>query len=238
MEENQTPQAPGVQNVLTVSNSDIVTMMVVKNREYIENKIKELIEEKNKITSKIQDKFVEDLTKHAQEHADYIEIDLYISILSALNPKVKFGYVTDITKDSIPYDFYGSYLHATSKRTSDYKQIIDSFEVSITLNGLVCNDENQDECYDLVNSLKFPQFMDPDFLTDNETYHVNLHKNFIFKLKEDERLLEINNEFEKCRGYLNNENKMKEHLIAKMTEKTLSMMPELQYIQQDILLLK
>jgi hypothetical protein len=238
MEKNQTPQAAGVQNVLTVSNSDIVTMMVVKNREYIENKIKELREEKDKISSKIQDKFVEDLTKHAQKHADYTEINMYISMMSALNPKIKFGYVTNITTESLPYNFYQTYLHVTSKRTSNYKQIINSFEVVITLNGLVCDEENEDKYDELVNSLKFAQFMDPSFLTDRETYYVQLKKDFIFTLKEDERLLEINNEFEKCRGYLSNENKMKEHLIAKMTEKTLSMMPELQYIQQDILLLK
>lgn len=225
-EKNQT-----IQNSITVSNSDIVTMMVHKNREHIEKKKIDLIVRRIQILDEMQKDFINQFKKHVVKHADYDELDLLLNVLNKKNPKIKITYKESLKNNFPLYQVY-------DKIPTEFDIKLKSFCVEFILNGIEYTNDNYDsEYWDLMDSLNLPSWMD-NVIIESHHFHVDLKKPFVYKVKYSKELIEISDELNKCNEYLRDENKLKESLISRMTEKTLMNMPELQYITKDILLLQ
>lgn len=195
-----------MQNNFSISNTDLVTMLMVKQKELLNNRLTELraltdaykTQAYNKAKKKFNSKF-----KEIQPL-----LDKYEELIKLFNPKVKFEIrVHAFTKDCIRLSsesVQGEYYYC-----AHYDFIY--FEIDI--------DEKHEDKYISIEP-------------DNGFF---VPFKFLFKEKLDAKFLAITNEIYDIESILRNNTKLRDRIVAKMTETALQNMPELKMLSENAL---
>jgi len=199
----------------SISNTDVITMLVVKNRENLENRRSVLIKDRNAIIDSISNYFKKEIEKLVKTYQNNAILTHYEALLKALNPKVKFKIsCAELTQDYF-YFIYSNY--------------------------------NKDFIEITRNSLEFYPDFEGNYEEEDKFQHLNSDcsssldltiKKKVIKYKRDEELVKINKELDEIANLLKNENKLKEKLIAQVTENAIKNMPEMSQLVENIPLLQ
>lgn len=237
MEDNKPAQS--VQTVLTISNTDIVTMLMVQQKKLLEDKIPGLKASLSAIENVYQ-KMVEDvLNKRVAESGVILSLREAITTLHKVyNPNIEFRVDFDQTVAStascIIQRVFNRGFHAYSINCPDNQAnpviVVEELPCLSVYVGPLGMDEEK------VNILE-DQF---HFVNEENCYEVpHNHKDIIAIKKDDVELWrKIAAQIVEISHLLRDDTKMKEQIVAKMTEKAISANVELQAIVGDILLLE
>ena len=190
---------------ITISNSDVITMLIVKNRKHLEDKKFDLFKKIHDMNTEMSIHLLNQVKK-IYEKPKYQAIKKAQELLITSIVKCKIAFQESSYTSSAPY-FYnnGGYLPEDG-----------IFEIK-TLRFYFLNEKDQDEeqfCNDI-----------SDYITD-----IQINCNHKIKLNVDtiQKYKVLNLEYSRIQSKLANEAKMKDELIAKVTENALKSSPELQ----------
>jgi len=212
----------------SVSNTDVITMLVVKNREKLNEQREEhrlvYADGVEKLFNEINQKWIKYITKKTEGDKT---IEAYYSLLKLLNPKAKFKLDFGIksVSDSIRHTVYsvcGGHGYCGENKNGDCEFNIKSIDV--------CPEFSQDEDGDKEQS-NFHYVTSGTQGTDSYSSNycgLNLDVNFKAKYNVPDAVKEASKKIDEIDKLLKNENALKEKLIAKVTENALKQMPELQ----------
>ena len=199
----------------SISNTDVITMLVVKNREHLENRRSILIKERNAIIDNISNYFKKEIEKIVKTYENSSILTHYEALLRALNPKVKFKI-------------------SCAELTDDYFYLID-------------REYHKDFIEITINSLHFYPDFEDNYAEENKFKNINADcnssldldiKKKVIKYKRNEELVKINKELDEISVLLKNEQKLKEKLIAQVTENAIKNLPEMSQLVENIPLLQ
>jgi len=193
-----------MQNNFSISNTDLVTMLMVKQEEILNKRLTELRvlvdAHQAKVYSKAKKKF--DLKFKETKPL----LTKYEELIKLFNPKIKFEIkVHEFTKDTLNLGYEkNTYFYYT-----DYDYI--NFEVDV--------DKKHKDKYVCIEP-------------DNGFF---IPFKFSFKENLSEEFLNIRNEIRNIVELLYNESKLRDTIVAKMTETALQNMPELKLLSESAL---
>lgn len=191
----------------SISNTDVITMLVVKNRENLEKQKAELFIEKTELDEKLANSMKQQWDKIVK-NANKDILDAYEKLIRLLNPKLKFK---------------------ISLNEPDFRWIS-------------CNYRGKDEIVYKIEFLDyFPDF-EGDWQEEEKFLNINgdgdsslyLPINKTIKVKNNPRIDEICKKIDEINNLLKNEDKLKEKLIAQVTENAIQNLPELKELTMNI----
>jgi hypothetical protein len=200
-----------MQNNFSISNTDLVTMLMVKQKELLSKRVVELsaisagckLQVYNRIKKKLDVKFKE--LKPL--------LDKYEELIKLYNPKVNFKLdVYEPTKENL--SLTKENLSLITEENIDYfylKLDYICFEVDV--------DEKHEDKYVSIEP-------DGGFFVPFK---------FSFKEKADKAYMDAINELHYTQNLLYNESKLRDTIVAKMTETALQNMPELKLLSENAL---
>ena len=180
-----------MQTNFTVSNTDVITMLVVKQREQLELKREQLRLEWISIKDSMEKKAIESYNKQLKKLNPKV-VESFTTLVSLLNPKKKFE--VGIGNNSFYYFYPEKGLNYETQ------------EVEIQA---IFNDK--DDYYSICE--------------ENRIYAPCKIK---IKIQASERAKELIKQIDKIDSLLKNENKLKQKLIAQVTENAIKNLPEIQ----------
>ena len=198
-----------------IINTDVITMLVVKNREHLENRRSILIKERNAIIDNISNYFKKEIEKVVKTYENSPVLTHYKGLLTALNPKVKFK----ISCSQLESDYF-YFIENNSKKEF----------MEMTFNRL-----------DFYPDFEGSYEQEDKFKSINSDYDSSLElpvKKKVIKYKRNEELVKINKELDEISVLLKNEEKLKEKLIAQVTENAIKNLPEMSQLVENIPLLQ
>ena len=193
-----------MQNNFSISNTDLVTMLMVKQKEILNKRLTELRvlvdAHQAKVYSKAKKKFDPKFKEIKPLLTKYEEL------IKLFNPKIKFEIkVHEFTKDTLNLEYEkNTYFYYT-----DYDYI--NFEVDV--------DEKHEDKYVCIEP--------------GDGFFIPFK--FSFKENLSEEFLNIRNEIRNIVELLYNESKLRDTIVAKMTETALQNMPELKLLSESAL---
>lgn len=179
-----------MQTNFTVSNTDVITMLVVKQREQLELKREQLRLEWISIKDSMEKKAIESYNKQLKKLNPKV-VESFTTLVSLLNPKKKF----EVGIGNNSFYFY-------PEKGLNYE----TQEVEIQA---IFNDK--DDYYSICE--------------ENRIYAPCKIK---IKIQASERAKELIKQIDKIDSLLKNENKLKQKLIAQVTENAIKNLPEIQ----------
>lgn len=201
-----------------ISNSDVITMLVVKHREKLNAELAVIILEYTKLLD-VQINTVLMEYEKAKQSVDWAIATAYEKLLKLLNPtstyKVVYGSDTEDNIKRRVMDLYQDYGYREVKRDSlflDYS-VIDS---QVRFKDDNCPDDFTHVCSGV------------------EQFGVNIPIKFRLKVDTNPEIVKLSNRMAEIRILLNNEAKLKEQLIAKVTENAIKDMPEFKVLLDGI----
>lgn len=202
----------------TVSNTDVITMLVVEQREFLKNKRQEvLVEYVKRIAEQTEKEYAKVLAavqKNKQFNDGFSALE---TLFKVINPKVKFKLqyaerLKDIVSHTIS-DIYRGY-RLPNERSLEFS------DIDIVLETETEEDEER---------LRFPW--------ENGYEQVSLPFKYKSLIKADEKTTELSNELNRIDELLRNENTLKEKLIANVTKNAIKDIPEMSTLVTNINLL-
>lgn len=193
-----------MQTTFNVSNTDVITMLVVKQRELLEKReqtvLKEFLEESVKINNQGKE-----LYKKRLEKVDKTIVEGFRNLFKALNPKIKFE--IQIGESDFYIDLY-----------RNRQKIYNYYDDSINIYAIV--DEKDEEKVVTINN-------------NGDTY-LKIPFKMKFSVKITDKYYELSKELGEIRSLLKNEARLKEKLIAQVTENALKSLPEMQTLVNNV----
>lgn len=193
---------------INVSNTDLVTMLVVKNRKILSQKRAETSDALDKIFAK-QAAELQSKMRKIVDKAKLTEIaDAYLAFMKLINPKLPLKYVFQgIHEDEVPnivaqhyyYQNQGVSRYRGGAATDGYIYVRHSYVALRITTG----DEEKDDCISWADSGE-PQL----------PCKINV------KIPESKEALELYKELNRIDNLLKNEKALKEEIIANLTEQT------------------
>lgn len=196
-----------MQNQLTISNTDVITMLVVKNRE-------KLNEELNEVTAKML-VMEEEMSKKVRA--------LYQKQLKKINPKI--------------IEAYEALLKALNPKIPFTLQIGDKYEYIDFNNGIYRGCIEHNCHYEFIYPVVTKEEQEDNFIFGGDSDSLNIPVKINFKYNLPKEYIDLSIKRDKIKNLLKNENNLKEKLIAQVTENALQNMPELSYLTTDIQLI-
>jgi hypothetical protein len=220
-----------VQTVLTISNTDIVTMLMVQQKEILKNKLPELHKTLVSIEDIYIEKVKETLNLRIAENKNIVPLREAIYTINRIyNPNIEFRV--------------------------EFNQTIDELATTIILNtfnrGFYCS-VNKDVVVDYLPDLAIyvgAPGMDEEeksrlgdrfhWVVDINIYEIpHKHKDIIVITPEHrDAWKEAHDKLNEIHKLIKDDSKLKEQIVAKMTEKAIAANTELQTIVGEILLLE
>ena len=217
----------------TVSNTDVITMLVVKNREFLQKEQEVLVKRRNEMADKVIEAAKEKWQKFLDKSVKNNKIiDSYKNLLTLLNPKINFEFtISENVPQNLEYSInsaFGCYRN----NHGHYIQKNDKSECVL----------KQEELY---VSVKFPEtdegYRDEErfvFLSTSDGGDgMSIPVKFQFTFKIPKEIEEINKKLNDIENLLKNENSLKEKLVAQVTEKAIKQIPELSSLVGNVELL-
>jgi alpha-L-fucosidase len=213
MSENNLTQKSEIATSISISNTDVVTMLMVKNKKHLNTKRSDLIDRKFHLFleyGKVKYKFLKIVEKNEKIKTITDSLINIVSVFTKTKYKVSYR-VDEIDRIFNSVD-YGRSLDDYEK--AGWKAKIK--DVDILIEPLDEEDGNEDKFYEEV----------PQNFTDS----VSIKTNFTFNIPQEilKEINEVVTEIKKIDDLLRNEGKMKDELVAKITENAISSSPELQ----------
>lgn len=199
----------------SISNTDVITMLVVKNREHLENRRSILIKERNVIIDNISNYFKKEIEKIVKTYENSPVLTHYKGLLTALNPKVKFKISCNELLSDYFYFIENNYKKEFEEMTFTSLYFYPDFEDNYA----------EEDKFKNINA------------NCNSSLYLDIKKKVI-KYKRNEDLVKICQELDEIANLLKNENKLKEKLIAQVTENAIKNMPEMSQLVENIPLLQ
>lgn len=212
----------------SVSNTDVITMLVVKNREALNEQKKSLIEQREELSLSVvktaKDKWKKFFDKEVKDNK---AIEAYHNLLKILNPKAKFNLGFTKNEEQIEYHVYSSFGHSNyyyNNRENEKGEFIYS------INGLDVYPEFEDgdEGYKTQENFHYVSSGDGD------GEGISIPLKFVFKYNVPKEVKEINRKLAEIQNLLSNESVLKEKLIAQVTENAIKQIPELSVLVNGI----
>jgi len=235
MEDNK---PTSVQTVLTISNTDIVTMLMVQQKKVLQDKLPELKAIMNGIEYTYQVMVEEVINKRIAENGAIVALRQAVETITKIyNPntpfRVDFSNTVAIEAQNVisrifSRGYHGSSINSNGKANPEI--IVESLpNLAIFVGNLGASEEE-------VNRLED----DFHFVSEENEFEVpHRHKDIIAIKKDDAELWqETADQMARINQLLRDDTKMKEEIVAKMTEKAINSNIELQAIVGDILLLE
>lgn len=192
-----------MQQNFSVSNTDVVTMLMVKQVAAIEEKLTALRAERDAMIETIFKRANAKYEKKLEEAKPYIEA--LTNLIAMYNPKLRFSL--------IPYRMYDRQIHFGIGKEERYAEVHFDY---IGLEFICENEEMHKFC------------MEPA-----DGYYAPL--SFKFKEKMNQSHFDTVFEINRLQELLYNREKLKEQIIAKVTEKALASIPELKELSASTL---
>jgi len=211
----------------SVSNTDVITMLVVKNREVLNEQKKSLIEQREKFALSVvktaKDKWKKFFDKEVKDNK---AIEAYHNLLKILNPKAKFNLGFTNNEQNIEYHVYSSfgvssYYYNTKNEKGEFIYSINDLEVYPEF-------EDGDEGYKTQENFHYVSS------GDGGGQGIYIPSRFIFKYNVPTEVVEINKKLAEIQNLLSNEIVLKEKLIAQVTENAIKQIPELSILVSGI----
>lgn len=198
-----------MQTTFSVSNTDVITMLVVKQRKVLQDKEAQLIKQYLELRVKFNEKF-KVLYNKRLEKVNKDVISSFEILMKALNPKLKF--TIQVGED----DMYLDTRYRGDKDTYTYNQDFLSIYA-------IFNEEDEDRIVCFNNS--------------GDT-HIEIPFKINIKMVIPQELIELDKELIEIRSLLDNETSLKEQMIAKVTENAIKNLPEMQTLVNGVELLQ
>lgn len=207
-----------METTFNVSNTDVITMLVVEQREVLQKKRNELrIEYVKKIaeqTEKEHSKLLQSLKKNKQFQEGF---DALVKLFTILNPKLKLNINYEQRLKDQVFNFI----------TNQYDNFSYNVDNKLEFNDIDVVIETEDE--DDQDKLRFPW--------SNGYEDVFLPFKYKSQVKVDEKTKELSKEINKINDLLRNEASLKEKLIATVTKNAIKELPEMKALVGNINLL-
>ena len=182
-----------INTVINVSNTDIITMLVVKNRANLEAKLKDLRAQLKGLNDDYA-KYTKELIKGQENNPKILKYKEAAENFIKVITKIPFR--SEVTSNSVP----------------SFSQLAYEKSLSMKIEGLCINfyavNPDKDDFYEVVPAGVGELYVDIKIPVKVSLANATLYKNLFEEIYEIEDLLR-------------NETKMKEQLIAKVTEKAI-----------------
>lgn len=214
-----------METTFTVSNTDVITMLVVEHREKLQEKLQKLRLQRYTTISTMSNEILVKYFKSVEKNKQINElIDALTKVYQILNPKIKFK--IEIHKEQVSnsiFDLVARAHDSISRYGSDSK--IDEFS-SDRVNYIFTLENEEDE----------ERFT---FISDSGgDWSFDFPFKFKHKFKIDQDLVKITNEINRINELLRNEQEFKEKLIAQVTKQAVMNLPEIQSLTTNVNLLE
>lgn len=199
-----------MQTNFNVSNTDVITMLIVKQKAFLEEKFEKVREEWiNKIGILEKEIWIE-YDKHIAKFPTNI-LRAYETIINYENPG-----------KSIKFKIAKPNLHLSELKSSLYEYKVSHVNLEIDTEGM-----DEDEATDFEDNLSYP------FEIYNGDWNVSFKIKFTIPI--DPSIMTLRDELDGIKNLLSSSNieKMKENIIAKVTEQAIKDIPALQTIVFD-----
>ena len=214
----------------SVSNTDVITMLVVKNREILQKQREDIVVKYQTIVTKQVEAAVDKWNKFIEKKKNHLEIiDAYTHLLNLLNPKAKFtveptGDIKQMISGRV-YEYYrGRGYYTKPNELGECIIQIDNLDYSPKFEETEEGDKYQDNFHCVSSG-------------DGRNDGINISIKFKYTFKISEEALNHVKKMEEIDGLLRNESVLKEKLIARVTENAIKTMPELSGLVEGIELL-
>lgn len=210
-----------METTFTVSNTDVITMLMVEQREILKNQREVTYEKYRKEINKQVDEVTNKVISLIKKNKNINEgLDALNVLFKVLNPKIKFTleYEHDI-KRYIENQIYMTYHETYGLNKGDIIEF-DVINIKIDL-------ENEDE--------DEGRFIFP---WGNGYEEISLPFKHKYKYKLDENIKKLSSELTRIDELTRNENTLKEKLIASVTKNAIKDLPEMKALIGGVNLLE
>lgn len=183
-----------INTVINVSNTDIITMLVVKNRANLEAKLKDLRAQLKGLNDDYA-KYTKELIKGQENNPKILKYKEAAENFIKVITKIPFR--SEVTSNSVP-----------SFNELAYEKSLSMKIEGLCINFYAVNPDKEDDFYEVVPAGVGELYVDIKIPVKVSLANATLYKNLFEEIYEIEDLLR-------------NETKMKEQLIAKVTEKAI-----------------
>jgi len=220
-----------VQTVLTISNTDIVTMLMVQQKKILEERIPDLKTILNDIEEIYRLKVKETLKLRIAENEHIVPLREAIYTINRIyNPdvefRVEFNQTIDELATTIILNTFNRGFYCSVNRDVEITYL-PSLAVYVGASGM--DEEEKSRLADRFH-----------WVVDNNCYEIpHKHKDIIVITPEHrDAWKEAHDKLNEIHKLIKDDSKLKEQIVAKMTEKAIAANTELQTIIGDILLLE
>lgn len=230
MKDKKIPQS-SVQTVLSVSNTDIVTMLMVKQKELLQQKRPLLLANRKKIEEQYAKILFSKLEENLANNSSIERLkEALISLLEIYNPEAEFEVSLDdplqiyaARRVSQYFNYRGSRPYGPPPETQK------SFTVGKLPDLYITVPDKYEYAFEYPGGSKGFTIPEKDEVTEEKIIITDMD----FKA-----ICDINDEIAKIEAFLRDDKKLHEHIVAKMTERALSGNKELQNIVTDFILIE
>lgn len=196
-----------MKTTFNVSNTDVITMLMVKQVAVLEKEEKELRADLKKILSNLETKVKEEYNLQVAKIKPEI-INSFKTIVQAVNPKLKF---------TVQIGHHQFYIEPRNYSDGIFKYQDRDVEISAEFSE---EDEAKVIC-----------------ITDHGDLSINIPHKIDISIKIDKEYYTIKDKLDNVSNLLRNKNTLRDKLVAQVTEKALAKLPEMDYLVEDIKLL-
>jgi hypothetical protein len=219
-----------LQTVLTISNSDIVTMLIVKQKKELKSRLPELNEEKINLLSKYARRLAENLQQRWNENSSKGSILASArTLLEIYNPGIKFTLDLDNSLTEAATRRVHNTFGNRMNRAGYFLQVKETkFSVGpLPRLSAVCVDEKDEPM--------FNPYMFSDFSVKEDQ---KLCEEYItLSIEDSNKLIEIDTEMCDIDAFLRDDKKLHDHIVAQMTERAIENNQEMKILLSGIKLL-
>ncbi len=195
-----------MQNNFNISNTDIVTMLMVQKTNELQKELAEILASQSSILLEVQRKITKDAAKLESRIKPYL--DACISLLTLYNPKAKFTLTCNVLDPE-----YGKFYRPTLDKDGWVLNIHNDYLPFI----LEIDEESQDKWNDI---------------EPGNGFYAPIKFNKSYRLPEEYgKLL---NRYHYINALLVNKEALKEQIIAKVTENALMQSSELKLLAEQV----
>lgn len=208
-----------METTFTVSNTDVITMLVVEQRELLRKKRSEVLAEYLVRVTQQVDKEYSKLLQSVQKNKQFKEsFDALNTLFKTLNPKINFTLeYKERLKNNVE--------HFVSDLYRGYRVLRDDNVLAYTDIDITLETETEEDG----DRLRFPW--------SNGYEEISLPFKYKTTIKPDDKTLELSNELNRIDELLRNENTLKEKLIASVTKNAIKDIPEMKALVGQVNLL-